>query len=298
MEKFKGKLSRDDLKRFAKEVRLLMWTCGACVTNDRSQQISKKLVSSDYKNHRVEDPTRISSRQEKQVKKYVQDYFEKAVAKKKEHDKKKGERKVKEAMSGGPAVSELAAEVKKEEENHSDGEQDVAMSDDEDVKPKQETATPITPLDQLLNAEGLKRKRGEDDDPDSIKKEDKNATPIKRLRSETPPPPPPPPPANGMHLDPSTPSNDIVDNGISPNDLGEDTSTDESSTNFANGPPPPPPPPRATDAHYEDMDISGHAPTPETLNMTSPDNEDNEHDSHLPEHRRRQVPELQVQGGA
>lgn len=257
-------------------------------------------MSSDYKNHRVEDPTKISSRQEKQVKKYVQDYFEKAVAKKKEHDKKKAERKAKEAASGGLAASEPTAKVKREKEDHSDGDQDMAMSDDEDVKPKQETVTPVTPLDQLLNTEGLKRKRGEDDDPDSIKKEDENATPSKRLRSETPPPPPPPPPANGMHLDPSTPSNDIIDNGMSPNDLAGDTSTDESPMDSFNGPPPPRPLPQATDAQYDDMDISGHAHTPDTPSMTSPDNEDNvnEHKSHLSRHRRGQVPELQIQGGA
>ena len=136
----------------------------------------------------MEDPTKISSRQEKQVKKYVQDYFEKAVAKKKEHDKKKAERKAKEAASGGLAASEPTAKVKREKEDHSDGDQDMAMSDDEDVKPKQETVTPVTPLDQLLNAEGLKRKRGEDDDPDSIKKEDENATPSKRLKIRNLPP--------------------------------------------------------------------------------------------------------------
>lgn len=53
-------------------------------------QVAKKLVESDYKNHRVQDPTRITSKQENQVKKYVKDFFDKVVAQKKAHDKKRG----------------------------------------------------------------------------------------------------------------------------------------------------------------------------------------------------------------
>ncbi|KAF2454529.1 hypothetical protein BDY21DRAFT_291302, partial [Lineolata rhizophorae] len=78
MDKFKTKLPRDDLKRFAKEV-------------------SKKLVNSDFKNGRVEDPTKISTKQEKQVKKFVKEYFEKAVAKKREHDRLRAEKEAKRA---------------------------------------------------------------------------------------------------------------------------------------------------------------------------------------------------------
>ena len=65
VDKFYGKLPKDDLKKFAREV-------------------NKKLVASDYKNNRVEDPTSISTKQEKKVKKYVRDYFERAVVKYKE----------------------------------------------------------------------------------------------------------------------------------------------------------------------------------------------------------------------
>lgn len=50
-------------------------------------------MNSDFKNQRVDDPTQISAKQEKQVKKFVTDYLEKAVAKKRLHDKKKAERK-------------------------------------------------------------------------------------------------------------------------------------------------------------------------------------------------------------
>ena len=156
-------------------------------------KISKKLVSSDFKNNRVEDPTKISSRQEKQVKKHVKEYFDKAVAKKREHEKKKAERVSKEGESAASPPPTMVADVK--EEGESDGDQDMAMSDDdEDVKRKLESATPVTPSDQLLQAEGLKRKRAKDEGPDSMKIEHSEATPSKRHKSESPPPPPPPPP--------------------------------------------------------------------------------------------------------
>lgn len=164
-------------------------------------KISKKLVSSDFKNHRVEDPTTISPRQEKQVKKYVKEYFDKAVAKKREHEKKKAERRNKDGELAVSPTPAMVAPVKKEEDE-SDGDQDMAMSDDDECeKPKLESATPVTPSDQLLQAEGLKRKRINDEDPDSVKIENDEATPSKRLKSESPPPPPPPPPADGPPLD-------------------------------------------------------------------------------------------------
>ena len=150
-------------------------------------------MSSDFKNSRVEDPTKISSRQEKQVKKHVKEYFDKAVAKKREHEKKKAERVSKEGESAVSPTPAMVADVK--EEGESDGDQDMAMSDDdEDGKPKLESATPVTPSDQLLQAEGLKRKRAKDEGPDSMKIENSEATPSKRHKSESPPPPPPPPP--------------------------------------------------------------------------------------------------------
>ncbi len=53
VDKFHGKLPKDELKKFAREV-------------------NKKLVASDYKNKRVDDPTAISSKQAKKVRKYAQ----------------------------------------------------------------------------------------------------------------------------------------------------------------------------------------------------------------------------------
>jgi len=80
MDKFKNKLPKDDLKRFAKDV-------------------AKQLVKSDFKHRRVDDPTKISEKQEKQVKKFVKEYFDKAVTKKAEHDRKKADKKAKEGGS-------------------------------------------------------------------------------------------------------------------------------------------------------------------------------------------------------
>ena len=127
------------------------------------------------------------------MKKHVKEYFDKAVAKKREHEKKKAERVSKEGEPAAPPTPARVADVK--EEGESDGDQDMAMSDDEeDGKPKLESATPITPSDQLLQGEGLKRKRVKDEGADSMKIEDSEATPSKRHKSESPPPPPPPPP--------------------------------------------------------------------------------------------------------
>ena len=82
----------------------------------------------------------------------------------------------------------------KKEADESDGGQGMEMSDGEPDKEKDGDVTPATPMDQITNGEGLKRKRGDDDDSNGINPENDEATPSKRPRSETPPPPPPPPP--------------------------------------------------------------------------------------------------------
>ena len=175
MQKFADKLPRDDLKKFAKEV-------------------GKKLVASDFKNKRVEDPTKISEKQEKKVKSYVREYFEKAVAKKKEMDKRKKEKaassssssKDKDSITNGNGVKgEPEPDLAKDES-------DTDMSDDEKSDP-----LPATPF--LSEFADLKRKREESefgtpgDDADSNKrlKEEESDLP-------SPPPPPPPPPADSM----------------------------------------------------------------------------------------------------
>ena len=124
------------------------------------------------------------------MKKFVKDYFTKAVAKKDDFDKKKAE---KDAKAGSIAESPLpVTEPDMKIDGESDGDQGMDMSDDEAEESKIES-TPITPVDQMINGDGLKRKRLEGEVLDAVSGEG-HATPTKRLRSTTPPPPPPPPP--------------------------------------------------------------------------------------------------------
>lgn len=189
------------------------------------------------------------------MKKYVKEFFEKAVAKRREHDLKKAERQAKE---GGLAESPAAVPdlgVKKEEE--SDGDQGMDLSDDEE-KEQQELATPITPMDQIANGDGLKRKREGEEGPNGVKIEDDNATPSKRARSTTPPPPPPPPPpTEGLRADQAT-ADDMASyddegrNGDSVSLLG--TPVKDDSMEDVDPPPAPPPP---TTAHPDHLDQDG-----------------------------------------
>ncbi|CAJ2507019.1 Uu.00g082050.m01.CDS01 [Anthostomella pinea] len=169
MDKFRHKLPKEELKKFAKEV-------------------NKKLVASDYKNNRVADPTSITEKQERKVKQYVKDYFDRAVEKVKDHEKKKAQR----AGKGGPHAPILT---------HSNGhdtpmgksavkdDRDIAMTDDEDIG-----STPAS--------SEQKRKR-EDEMAGSPSLTPTEVPSLKRLKedggdmSSPPPPPPPPPPPEG-----------------------------------------------------------------------------------------------------
>ncbi|KAF2205426.1 hypothetical protein GQ43DRAFT_446049 [Delitschia confertaspora ATCC 74209] len=164
---YRKKLEKEDLKRLAKEV-------------------GKKLVRGDFKTGRVQDPTaKLSSKHERNVKKFVKEFFDKAVAKKAIKDKERAARaaqKAKEqAVAGKSAVKSDSPETPiptaKEDKEDSDDEM-IPFSDNED------DPSPASPSD-------LKRKRGADDD---------HSLP-KRTRTDTPPPPPPPPPAEDMPAD-------------------------------------------------------------------------------------------------
>src|SRR5882757_9582421 len=112
MSRYKHKIPRDDLKRFAKE-------------------ISKKLVASDYKAGRVKDPTKIDEKQQRKVKDFCKQFFEKAYQKHKKHEIEKAAReKGKKPQGDGeiapsPAESPSRSPVAEEDE-------DVKMSEDED----------------------------------------------------------------------------------------------------------------------------------------------------------------------
>ncbi|KAK3940359.1 hypothetical protein QBC46DRAFT_261060 [Diplogelasinospora grovesii] len=168
MDKFHHKLPKEELKKFAREV-------------------NKKLVASDYKNKRVDDPTSITSKQEKKVKKYVKDFFDRAVEKYRAHEQKKA------ARTGGAAQDgpkdEPARSGAKVETPVKDSQDDVVLSDLED-----------TPTSTDQN----KRKREQEDEglDSGADGETPSETPsVKRLKEDDPtaemipsPPPPPPPP--------------------------------------------------------------------------------------------------------
>lgn len=165
MDKFHRKLPKEELKKFAKEV-------------------SKKLVSSDYKNNRVVDPTSISEKQERKVKTYVKDFLDRAVQKYQEHEKKKTERASRDNSKAQhrPTVNGHDAAI----EPSGNGENgDIAMTDDEEIG-------------ETPNSVDLKRKRN--DEPSETPDLTPSETPfLKRLKEDesdapSPPPPPPPPP--------------------------------------------------------------------------------------------------------
>jgi hypothetical protein len=190
MQKFSSQLPKEDLKKFAKEV-------------------GKKLVASDFKNNRVEDPTKISEKQEKKVKSYVKEFFEKAVQKKIAIDKRRKEKEKARGANGSSKEKKPLVNGDKTQLNETNSEAsptkdgaDVDMSDDEDHDlgvsfPDPSPSIPATPLE----SPDLKRKR--EDSEFGTPADDSES---KRFKEEciadsvdiSPPPPPPPPPAGGM----------------------------------------------------------------------------------------------------
>jgi histone-lysine N-methyltransferase SETD2 len=67
--------------------------------------VAKKLVNSDFKNGRVEDPTKISSKGERAVMKYAKEFFDKAVVKHREHERRRRDKARASAPSGSKEPS-------------------------------------------------------------------------------------------------------------------------------------------------------------------------------------------------
>lgn len=173
MNKYKHKIPRDDLKRFAKE-------------------IAKKLVASDFKGGRVKDPTKIDDKQQRKIKDYCKQYFDKAAHKHKKHEEERSARKSKkDAASKDTPVG--SPQVKPE---FADEDEDIKMSDNE-----------LDDIGTPAESQSLKRKR----ESPVVKDEDTDApqSPLKKLHvgvaeeTESPPgpPPPPPPPATDSPVD-------------------------------------------------------------------------------------------------
>lgn len=175
MNKYTRKLPKDELKRLAKE-------------------ISKKLVASDYKNKRVNDPTTISSERAKGVKRHVKEFLDKAVVKFKEHEKRKAE--TKQGSADSKAVDAISkAEPATPQVDEVD--EEVVLTDNED------TATPTS------SSSDRKRKRP-DEEADSAEQTPSETPSVKRIKDDdvdipSPPPPPPPPPEAAADAAPDTP---------------------------------------------------------------------------------------------
>lgn len=177
MQKFTKQLPKEDLKKFAKEV-------------------GKKLVASDFKNNRVENPTKISEKQEKKVKQYVREFFEKAVEKKKVLDEKRKEKEARKLANGSNGVPKSIEDLKLETKDDADEDEAETMeltpNSPIDLGASPHRSIPATP-----SLSDLKRKR-DDTETDTLPGggtgEDSESNKRLKEESSTPPPPPPPPP--------------------------------------------------------------------------------------------------------
>ncbi|KAH7326393.1 hypothetical protein B0I35DRAFT_347868 [Stachybotrys elegans] len=180
LDKFRHKLPKEELKRLGKE-------------------IAKKLVASDYKNNRVDDPTtELTEKQVGKIKKYVKDFLDRAVEKYNEHQKR---RKAKEggAVAGNgqdhtdkPATDAATrtgglAETRSvnDEVMAADDGEDVVMSDGED--------------DSFASGDRKRKREGDGDGANSANVTPWDGPDVKRVKEDegeapSPPPPPPPPP--------------------------------------------------------------------------------------------------------
>ncbi|BDD61998.1 histone methyltransferase set2 [Monascus purpureus] len=225
VDKFKHKLPKDELKRHAKE-------------------IAKKLVNSDFKNNRVEDPTVVSEKQQKKVKKFCKEYFDKAVVKHREHEKKKAAKKAKE---NGEKETPETHQTEKDDESDNEA-LDVKMSDDEAGKEESRSS----PMDAGEPGAGLKRKREELKlDGEAV---DECDSPSKRQRSSTPPPPPPPP------MSPSGEKKG-VEEAVTTSKSEESVSSGGNQTWDIPSPAPPPPPPPPPPERQNDSSIRAEVET-------------------------------------
>lgn len=194
MNKYKHKIPKEDLKRFAKE-------------------IAKKLVASDFKAGRVKDPSKIDERQQKKVKEFCKQFFDKAYQKHKKHEQDKAAKKAhKEGRAKGGVTTESSTVASPAgspgqanlSPAHDHGAEDIEMSDGEDMDATaiNVSASPSSAQTPSERNGTLKRKRIDPDDANATIQDDEDrepaASPAKRINTsmevDTPPPPPPPAP--------------------------------------------------------------------------------------------------------
>jgi histone-lysine N-methyltransferase SETD2 len=175
LDKFRHKLPKDDLKRLGKD-------------------IAKKLVASDYKNNRVQDPTaKLTEKQERKIKTYVKDFLDRAVHKYESH---KNETKDGHNGNNQDQTAQPRAPGSSTESPHDRNDAEL-------------TAAEGTMSDLDMDSPGSrKRKREGEGEGEGENVDSANATPsdgpdVKRIKEDdsfgavaSPPPPPPPPPAD------------------------------------------------------------------------------------------------------
>jgi histone-lysine N-methyltransferase SETD2 len=196
--------------------------------------VAKKLVNSDFKNNRVTNPTKIDDKQQKKVKKFCKEFFDKAVAKHQAHEKRKAEKLAKEGSSDNKLETPVGGQ------SEGDGTPDVKMSDDEGSTGREGTGS-------------LKRKRDELSFGNTNTPDDTPTSSTKRQRSSTPPPPPP-------AMDTNDNNNDNDDMSVRSDEPDADADADEVVLVGNPTPPPPPPPPPQEDMRIPDADAdtNGH----------------------------------------
>lgn len=169
IDKYRHKLPKDDLKRLGKDV-------------------NKKLVSSDFKRNRVQDPTApLDQKQSRKVKSYVKDFLDKAVVKLRNYEKAKAARHTDTGKSAEPGS---AAQPADSDTVVADVADEVMLSDD----------------DEAESATSPEKKRKRDEETRESPSMDPLDGPLaKRLREndaeDGAPPPPPPPPAEPAPVD-------------------------------------------------------------------------------------------------
>lgn len=183
----------------------------------------------------MEDPTKINEKQQKKVKAFCKEFFDKAVAKHRAYEQRKAEKQAK----GGDSKAEGMTN------GNNTVEDDVKLSDGEAEK--------VEGNDTFMDSDpqgALKRKREDEVDVGEGAAEEA-MSPLKRQKSSTPVPPPPlPPPPPGDEEQPT------------PNDTGENYFQAENGDSMLHSPEaaptPPPPPPLSTE--HSDNDESGPSP--------------------------------------
>jgi hypothetical protein len=189
MAKFAKYLPKEDLKKFGKEV-------------------GKVLVASDFKHKRVEDPTRITDKQEQKVKKFVRGYFEKVLAKRKDLDQKKKEKLAANESSNPEPNGTAALAPHTHKSPTAEIDDDDVFTPDSPPPPVEDSPSipPVTPLESPDTSR--KRTRDEVDTPDD---ESNKRQKEGEVESVPTPPPPPPPPTGDMDISPLPPALDIDD---------------------------------------------------------------------------------------